>query len=132
MYRICIEKSTGKLIEMQSGGYENPDSKVNQGEYQKMNLETLMKNAINVGYKAEEIEVKFVTEEEWAKIGEANRPKPTYRQLRAPEYPNFREWFLDSQVKKASPDPAMQKDGLIQEKTYFDMCLAVKKKYPKP
>lgn len=56
MYRVCIQKSTGKFIEMQSGG-----------ETQE-HLDTLTQNAINQGYKAEDIETKFISNEEWEKM----------------------------------------------------------------
>ena len=53
MTRVCIEKSTGKIIEMQSGGTtEN-------------HLKTLSDNAVSAGYKINEIEVFYETEEEY-------------------------------------------------------------------
>lgn len=57
MDRVCINKITGKLIEMQAGGDDNPD-------LMKMRLDTLRKNALNAGYEEENIEVRWVTEEE--------------------------------------------------------------------
>lgn len=54
--RVCINKSTGKLIESQSGG-----------DKQK-HLNTLLQNAFNVGYKESDIDVKFVTEAEYQTI----------------------------------------------------------------
>ena len=59
--RICIEKSTGKLIEYQSGNAE---------------LGTLVKNAENSGYKKEDVEEKYVTAEEWQVIEEEQIKKP--------------------------------------------------------
>lgn len=53
--RVCIEKSTGKLIEYQSGNAL---------------LGTLTKNAENLGYKKEDVEEKYVTKEEWQVIEE--------------------------------------------------------------
>jgi hypothetical protein len=75
MYRICTEIKTGKLIEMQGEGYDlHLDPNIGQKEkddklkaYQDTNLDTLKKNAISQGYKEEDIEVKFITNEE-AKI----------------------------------------------------------------
>ena len=74
MNRVCIEKSTGKLIEMQSGGYE--DEKLRDAR-----LDTLKQNALNAGYKEEDIEVKFVTEEEYEALMEANKPELTKEEL---------------------------------------------------
>lgn len=53
MDRVCINRSTGVLIEMQSGGDDIP-------ELMDGRLNTLLQNAINCGYKAEEVEVKWV------------------------------------------------------------------------
>jgi hypothetical protein len=65
MNRICLTKD-GKLIEMQSGGDDRED-------LMEMRLNTLKQNALNVGYKEDEIEVKWVTDEEWAVIQEAQK-----------------------------------------------------------
>lgn len=48
MNRICIEKSTGKLIEFQSG---------------KADLGTLIQNAINAGYDENDIEEKYTADD---------------------------------------------------------------------
>lgn len=48
MNRICIEKSTGKLIEFQSG---------------KADLGTLIQNAINTGYKEKDVEEKYTEDD---------------------------------------------------------------------
>lgn len=48
MNRICIEKSTGKLIEFQSG---------------KADLGTLIQNAINAGYDENDIEEKYTDDD---------------------------------------------------------------------
>lgn len=53
MYRVCIQKSTGKLLEMQSGGTTQE------------HLDTLTKNQINQGYEPDDIESKFISNEEW-------------------------------------------------------------------
>lgn len=65
MNRVCLTKD-GKLIEMQSGGDDRPD-------LMKMRLNTLKQNALNAGYKEDEIDVKWITDEEWAVIQEAER-----------------------------------------------------------
>lgn len=65
MNRVCLTKS-GKLIEMQSGGDDRPD-------LMEMRLNTLKQNAISEGYKEDDIEVKWVTDSEWAEILEAQK-----------------------------------------------------------
>jgi len=66
--RISINKLTGKMIESQSGGETHPNPEINDEEYALANLATLRQNAINAGYTEEDIEVKFVTDEEFAEI----------------------------------------------------------------
>jgi hypothetical protein len=66
MNRVCLTKD-GKLIEMQSGGDDRED-------LMETRLNTLKQNALNAGYKEDEIEVKWATDEEWAAIQEANKP----------------------------------------------------------
>ncbi len=114
MNRVCIEKESGQLIEMQSGGDDRPD-------LMEMRLNTLKQNAINAGYAEDRIEVKWVTDEEWKVIEEANKPIPTYADLRRKEYPPMAD-YLDGIVK------GDQK----QIDKYIADCLAVKAKYPKP
>lgn len=79
--RVSINKVTGKLIESQSGGETHPDPKVDDKEYAKMNLEILRQNAINAGYKAKDVEVKFVTDKEFEILKEISEPEPTEEQL---------------------------------------------------
>lgn len=52
---------------------------------------------------------------------EVPAPQPTYAQLRAREYPDFRD-YLDGIVK----------GDQAQVQAYIDACLAIKEKYPKP
>lgn len=59
------------------------------------------------------------TEEDLLAI--SNIAGPTYSELRAAEYPDFRE-YLDGIVK----------GDQTQVQAYIDACLAVKAKYPKP
>ena len=59
--RVCFEKSTGKLIEFQSG--DAP-------------LGTLTQNQVNGGYNKDDIEEKYVTKEEWQVIEEEQIRKP--------------------------------------------------------
>lgn len=73
--RVCIEKSTGKLIDSQSGGETHLNPKIDDKEYALINLETLRQNAINAGYKEADIEVKYITDGEFQVITDAI-PKP--------------------------------------------------------
>jgi len=81
MFRVCIHKTTGRLIEMQSGGRIERAPReefVTVAEYQKhlvdcdareaLLLDTLRKNAAASGYAEDEIEVKLVSAEEWGAI----------------------------------------------------------------
>lgn len=61
MYRVSINKSTGKVIEMQSGGYEDV-------ALRDARLATLTSNALNAGYTADQITVKWVTDAEYAAL----------------------------------------------------------------
>jgi len=113
MNRVCLTKD-GKLIEMQGGG--ESESK----ELETMRLNTLKQNALNAGYKEDEIEVRWITDAEWAVIQEANKPIPTYAELRRAEYPSAED-YLDGIVK----------GDTAQVQKYIDDCLTVKAKYPK-
>lgn len=55
---------------------------------------------------------------------------PSYRDLRAGEYPPMAD-YLDAQVKKGSADPAIRAAGVAQEQAYYDACATVKSRYPK-
>ena len=77
--RVCINGTTGKLIESQSGGRTHP--KIDDKIYAETNLETLRQNAINAGYDLKDIEVKFVTQEEYEILMEASMPEPTTEQI---------------------------------------------------
>jgi ATP-dependent exoDNAse (exonuclease V) alpha subunit len=50
--RICTEKSTGKILEMQSDATEG----------------TLIQNAVNAGHVAADVEEKEITNAEWATL----------------------------------------------------------------
>jgi hypothetical protein len=65
MNRICINKTTNELIEMQSGGWTENKELANA------RLNTLKQNALNAGYAEKDIEVKWATPEET----EAAKPK---------------------------------------------------------
>lgn len=106
MYRVCLVN--GELFEMQSGGNTQA------------HLDTLKKNAINAGYAEEDIEVKWVTNTEWAAILEANTPAPTYKDKRKAEYPPVGDQFDMIWHDK--------KDGTT---IWYDTVKAIKDKYPK-
>jgi len=111
--RVCINKSTEKLIESQSGGETQA------------HLNTLKKNALNAGYTEADIEVKFVTDAEYQSIIEAMKPIPTYEDLRRAEYPKTDELIIAlwEQVVEGKPESAT----ILQTKRE-----AVKIKYSKP
>ena len=67
--RVSINKLTGKMIESQSGGTTQE------------HLDTLKHNAINTGHLEKDIEVKFVTQEEYIKLLEASKPEKTPEQI---------------------------------------------------
>lgn len=64
----------------------------------------------------------------WAKI---IQPEPTYVELRAMSYPP-KEEYLDAQVKLNSGNPELIAEGQEQLQDYYNACLAVKTRYPKP
>lgn len=101
--RICTTKA-GALIEMQSEATEG----------------TLVQNALNAGYKAEDVEEREISTAEWKPMQEALKPVPTYRELRAPQYPPAED-YLDAIVK----------GDQAQVQRYIDACLAVKAAVPK-
>ena len=75
-------KSTGRLLESQSGGDEsNPQ-----------HLQTLIDNAISAGHNKEDIEAGYEDEEivrGWLK--DANEAVKTYKEKRKDEYPTIEE-----------------------------------------
>lgn len=58
-------------------------------------------------------------------------PEPTYSEKRAVEYPPIEE-YLDAMVKINSGDEALIAAGQAQLDFYYQACLAVKARYPKP
>jgi hypothetical protein len=76
--RVSIVKATGKLIESQSGGKTHPT--IDDSAYAQANLDVLTQNAIEQGYKVEDIEVKFISDAEWVIINNALNT-PTAEQL---------------------------------------------------
>jgi hypothetical protein len=85
MNRISIQLSTGKIIEMQMGG--DTDDK----ELADYRLNTLKQNAINGGLAESDIEVKWVTEQDYADLMESQKEPSTYYELRKLAYPPISE-----------------------------------------
>ena len=104
MNRVCLLKSTGKLIEMQGGGYE--DEKLRDAR-----LDTLKQNALNAGYKEEEIEVKWVTDEEWSQI-EATLNQPTPEQIAEQE----KEALIQAKMREMAEAALIAEGKLTPEK----------------
>ena len=94
MNRLCILKATKRILEMQSGGktdrksimewslsIQKPEDRTEE-KYQEylaecdaleiMRLNTLKQNAINTGHLEADIEVKWVTDEEYAQLKAAD------------------------------------------------------------
>lgn len=105
MNRVCLTKD-GKLIEMQGGGDDNPD-------LMEIRLDTLKQNAINAGYKENEIEVKWVTDAEWALI-QTDLNKSTPEQIAGAE----KETLVQAKIRELAiaalkAEGKMDKDGKI-------------------
>ncbi len=79
-------------------------------------------------YRAVYIETAELIVRSWEVI---EMPEPTYSEKRAAEYPPIEE-YLDAMVKLNSGDEAMIEDGQAQLDFYYQACLAVKARYPKP
>jgi hypothetical protein len=119
MYRVCISKK-GKFIEMQSGGrvdrlsretfstdelYEEYSTKCD--DLENMRLKTLTQNAINQGHEPDDIETKFVSEEEWQVI-ERELNKPTPEQLAEKE----KEALIQSKIRELAMT-ALEAEGKL-------------------
>lgn len=107
MNRICIEKSTGKLIEMQSGGYD--DEKLRDAR-----LDTLKQNALNAGYKEADIEVKWISDEELQPL------------MAALNQPTEQEVYISQQKSILRGIREQQIDALIEGDTDTLSALKVK------
>ena len=148
MYRVCIEKSTGKLIESQSGGEvevtmeiaeaqlitegaEGVDQDAIIAKYRYLldekdriegiRLNTLKQNALNAGYQEDEIEVFWEEDTDFEiRMAAQRESELTYADRRRPEYPLYAD-YLDGVVK----------GNQLEIDKYIADCLAVKAKYPK-
>lgn len=72
--RVCIERSSGKLIESQSGVAAHG---------------ALVVNAVSAGYSEADVEEKIVTQDEWQALFDATIPAPTYADKRRAAYPDI-------------------------------------------
>jgi len=115
--RVAINKLTGKLIESQSGGDDIP-------ELMEARLDTLKQNALNAGYAEADIEVKFVTDVEFASIMESMKPIPTYEDLRRAEMPPEHDLIVALWERVVENRP--ETSDVLQAKKE-----AIKIKYPK-
>tara|TARA_R110000751_G_scaffold97427_4_gene189540 strand:+ start:797 stop:1114 length:318 start_codon:yes stop_codon:yes gene_type:complete len=73
--RVCIERSTGKLIESQSGDHAA--------------YGVLLGNAVSAGYAAEDVEEKVVTQDAFDALWLAAIPPATYADNRRAAYPDI-------------------------------------------
>ena len=107
--RVCIEKTTGKIIEAQAYGTVQED------------LQPLIANAIKAGYSVDDIEAKYMAEPEYyALIKQQCEKEKSYADKRRAEYPPITD-YIDGIIK----------GDTVQVQTYINACLAVKSKYPK-
>jgi hypothetical protein len=105
--RVCIEKSSGKMIESQSGDHAAYGA--------------LLGNAVSAGYAAEDVEEKVVTQDAFDVLWIAAAPTQTYAQKRKDAYASIGDQ-LDLQYHDLT-------DGTT---TWRDHVAAVKAAHPKP
>ena len=73
-------------------------------------LNTLKQNALNAGYKEEEIEVKWVTDEEWSQI-EATLNQPTPEQIAEQE----KEALIQAKIREMAEAELIAEGKLVAE-----------------
>uniref|UniRef100_A0A6M3KUM3 Uncharacterized protein n=1 Tax=viral metagenome TaxID=1070528 RepID=A0A6M3KUM3_9ZZZZ len=110
MIGICVIKSTRRIHEMMGGGYSE------DGVIATSRLNTLKQNALNAGYKEDEIEVKWVTDKEGAVI-QADLNKPTPEQIEEKE----KETLIQAKIREQAiaeliKEGKLDKDGKIVKK----------------
>ena len=98
--RVCIERSSGKLIESQSGAAPHG---------------ALIVNAVNAGYSESDVEEKVVTQEEWQVLFDATIPALTYADNRIMAYASFGDQ-LDMQYHDAVDGTTTWKDHVASVK----------------
>lgn len=90
MYRVSVNKTTGKLIEIQSGGWTEDEGLA------EARLNTLKQNALNAGYTENDIEVKWATDEEYEAL---SNPPLTTEEIKK-NYENLVDRHIDSVAKE--------------------------------
>ena len=92
--RVCLEKSSGKLIDYQSGSINDFIAlegipKDEQTEHIKKikdnRKQSLVNNVLQQGYKIEDIEFKEITSQEWLAIDEEQIKKPIRKEAEKKE-----------------------------------------------
>lgn len=133
MNRVCIEKATGKVIEMQSGGkverlswmewslsIKDPKDRTEEKyqEYldkcdalEEMRLNTLKNNAIGYGYSEADIEVKWISDEELQPLMAALN-QPTSEQIAAQE----KESLIHAKMREIAETALIAEGKLVAEK----------------
>lgn len=107
--RVCINKLSGRIIESQSGGTTEE------------HLDTLRQNAVNSGYLADDILVKYMDDAEFQTLLQAQIAKElTYKQKREREYGSITDQ-LDM----------LYWDKVNNTNTWVSHITLVKAKYPK-
>lgn len=109
--RVCIQKSTGLLLESQTGGEGQTD------------LDVLVKNvsASHPNIPADDIDARYVEESEfYTLLSKTREAALTYGERRRASYPPAAD-YLDGLVKR----------DIVQMQAYIDACKKVKEKYPK-
>ena len=105
MDRIAIQKSTGNIIEYQSGDSE---------------LGTLTQNAINAGYDEADVEEKYISQEDYKTLADAEyEASLTYAEKRKQEYDKLNQWEMHFDD---------QRDGTT---TWIDSINEIKTRFPK-
>lgn len=117
MFRVCILKSTGKMIESQEGGDD-----ANNKDLTAARLGTLTRNALNAGYKETDIEAKWVTGAEYKELTAPTAEeikerenvaiKATLREIDIASIRPMREWMA-----KQTDAPQFIKDKESQAQT---------------
>jgi hypothetical protein len=112
--RICIEKSTNKLIEMQSDATEG----------------TLLENAINAGYNVADVEEKEVANEEYQRILNS-QPLPILtiqdktNAINAKYQPKL-DTYKDNILSALAADGATQSTKIVNFVTKYNAQLVLK------
>ncbi len=124
--RVCIEKSTGKLIESQSG---LPKVFKDGDDNDIIVPDAMIGNAVRAGYDPSDVEVRAVTEAEFKQLLVDTKPALTYSAKRAKEMPGAGD-MIDAIMK------SLASQNLIPVGSELEALEAarqvIKTKYPKP